>query len=248
MNQSPLGELQVPCKDYQFFSFDLSLNLPKIKEFMSRITPRDFIGTRCRMHRLRDARIFHGWIQTMFGSRVEVLTPADAFVQIGEKFRFELHGRKTSAVFDACLTDVEQFDVESQGVEYAVEGSAAKVVEAEWIVLQFNIDGQFRYANALQPFRIRTTNIEIKVIARDWTCQATSVDVSMKGIAILHDQQVEPGQKVKFEAMTPLGKVMGEAIIRQCQKAKGGKFRLGLQLCDLGRLDKPRWERLITEL
>lgn len=200
------------------------------------------------MHRLKDAQILHGWIQTMFGSRVEVLTPADSFVQIGERFRFELHGRKTSAVFDASLTGVEQFDVQSQGVEYAIEGTGMKVVEAEWITFQFNIDGQFRYANALQPFRIRTSNIEIKISGKDWTCQSSTIDVSSSGLSLLFESAIDIGQKVKFEAATPLGAVLGGAIVRSCQKTRDGKYRIGLQLADMGRLDKPRWDRLISEL
>ena len=65
---------------------------------MSRINTRDFVGTRARFQRLRDARLFNGWIENFFGSKVEVTTSTEFPVEIGDEFRFEGFGHHLSLI------------------------------------------------------------------------------------------------------------------------------------------------------
>ncbi|MFX8731524.1 hypothetical protein ABTM48_20090, partial [Acinetobacter baumannii] len=65
---------------------------------MAKINPRDFIGTRCRLQRLRDAKVLNGWIEDFLSSSVDVATASELNLRVGEEFRFEGFGHHISVV------------------------------------------------------------------------------------------------------------------------------------------------------
>lgn len=213
---------------------------------MAKLTPKDFAGTRARLFRLHDSKIFHGWVRNVFGSRVEVVSPTDQPVQIGEKYRFELHGRRTSAVFDASLESVEPFDMSGKGDSYAVEGSNVRIIEASWVVLQFYVDGQFRYSNAIKPFRARADGVKAQILVDGETVYLEVIDVSQQGLAVKGFMPLSPGLKVGLVVETPIGSVRGSGTIRNCRSEDGHEHRIGIELDRMGRIDQPRWDRFVS--
>jgi len=200
------------------------------------------------MHRLRDAKVVSGWIQNMFGHKVEVLTNAETPIQIGDRFRFELHGRKTSAVFEASLSNVEQFDLTNGGAMYGIDGTSARVIEAEWVSLRFTVVTQFRFANALQPFRTKVKDLQATLTHEGACIIGDVIDVAQSGYSVSVPEALIPGSRIVFRMETNVGTVNGNGIVRNCRRAKNGQFRAGVQLLEMGRLDRPRWDRFIDEL
>lgn len=215
---------------------------------MARISTREFIGTRGRLHRMADGVIINGWVENVFGNQIEVRTSDDVFVDIGEMFRFELHGPKISAVFEASVAGVEQYDSGSSGVSYAIEGSSARVIEAEWVTIRFTIQGQFRFANAIKAFRVQVKDIKVVFKLNGTTVPGELIDVGEFGFGALIGQEIMPGTKLIADIGTTLGNVTANAAIRYCGPAKDGLYRIGLELQEMGRLDRPRWKRYISEI
>lgn len=215
---------------------------------MARITlSREFLGTRVWMHRLRDARIFHGWVRHIDDMHIDVSIQANSVIEIGDRFRFELHGRKTSAVFEADLSSMEPSDVFSNGLQYLIEGSNAKFVEADWVNLRFQVSGQFRYSTVHEPFRTKLvdTNVAFRMGSR--IVEALSIDAAKEGLAALTVENMQTGSTVFFEATTVHGRVTGLAIVRSCRKVNAYHFRVGVQIIEMSRLDRPRWNRVVYE-
>lgn len=197
---------------------------------------------------MTDGVIITGWVENVFGNQIEVKTSDDVFVQIGEMFRFELHGPKISAVFEASVAGVEQYDSGSSGVSYAISGSSAKVIEADWVVLRFTIQGQFRFANAIKAFRVQVKGISVDFKLNGTVVKGDLQDVGEFGFSALIRQEIMPGTKLVADIATTLGNVTASAAVRYCGPAKDGLYRVGVELQEMGRLDRPRWKRYISEI
>lgn len=218
-----------------------------MKEGMARISPLDFVGTRTRAQRLADGSMIDSWVEKIYGSRVELETCSLLQFKVGEKFRFELHGKKMSAHFDATLVQIHSSVSNSNRGHAQTQGANALAVEPQFWTLVFAIEGSFRYVNSVQAFRTRTTGTGVTLFYEGKTTSGEVVDVGPFGFGCHLPEDLLPGTLIGFEIQSPVGSINGHATVKNCRKLAEGGFRVGAHIEKLGRLDLPRWERYVTE-
>lgn len=214
---------------------------------MARISPLDFVGTRTRAQRLADGSMIDSWVEKIYGSRVELETCSHAQFKVGEKFRFELHGKKISAHFDATLVQIHSSVSNAGQSRPQTQGANALSVEPQFWTLVFAIEGSFRYVNSVQAFRTRTAGTPVTLFHEGKTTSGEVVDVGPFGFGRHVPADLLPGTLVGFEIQSPVGNINGHATVKNCRKQGEDGYRLGAHIEKLGRLDLPRWERYVTE-
>ncbi len=215
---------------------------------MVRITPKDFIGTRIRFTRIRDARIFSGWVESVFGTQIQVQAETSVVMEIGDKFQFEAHCQRASASFTGTLSDIGDFDMLQGGMISAVEGSNSKMIEASVVPLIFKADSPLRYIVTVEPYRVRVNGVQGEITVDSRSVKVSVVDVSESGFGFVTRHVIEPGTEFQFGLDTPTGRVRGTGVVRYSRPgARGKTFRCGASVDTSGRLDGPRWLRFVEE-
>ncbi len=201
---------------------------------MSLVTSSDFVGTRARFQRLRDSKIFNGWIVTFFGNRLEVSTGADATLKPGDEFRFEGFGDHISVVFNTKLETI------TPGTDQTLGKS----------VLLLSVASPMRYADSPESVRYRIQELKAQVEHGGKTVKGSAIDASPTGVGLSCDTEIPLKCEVKVTVVTPLGAITAKAECRHCDADpdRPGKFRAGFSFLELGRVDKPKWDRFVREL
>ncbi|MBL8066044.1 MAG: hypothetical protein JNM34_09325, partial [Chthonomonadaceae bacterium] len=113
---------------------------------------------------------------------------------------------------------------------------------------RFSIQSQFRFANAIKAFRSRVKGISVTFQLDGSKLKGEVVDVGERGFGAILSEPIIPGTKLNSEVTTSLGVVSAVGLIRYCNSNPNGTYRAGVELVDMGRLDKPRWLRYVSEL
>jgi hypothetical protein len=213
---------------------------------MAKINPRDFVGTRCRLQRLRDAKVLNGWIEDFLSASVDVATASELHLRVGEEFRFEGFGHHISVVFNGRLTEVkEQVDWES-----LTAGGNARALEAGKTSMRLAVTGPVRYSASPESVRMLCPEMPIRIAFGANEIHGTTVDVGANGVGVVATQEVDPGTTVAAFIDTPHGRVAAQALVRYCRShsSRDGFCRIGLMFTDMGRVDRPRWDRFLQDL
>lgn len=217
---------------------------------MSRVNFKDFAGTRCRFQRYRDAKIFNGWILSFFGNKIEISTSTESPVEIDDEFRFEGFGNHISVVFNAVLEDVSLARSDTSDARlHKIEGTDVQLIEARKVSLTLKLTSPARYSASNEAVRLLADDYYILVKRHNGELDGRVIDISSGGVGVIVPQVVEPHERVSIIVETPIGPVEGEAEARYCIQSADypGEFRVGLMFTKMGRLQSPRWNRLIEE-
>ena len=217
---------------------------------MARTNARDFVGTRCRFQRLRDAKVFNGWIEDFHGSAIELSTATDTPVRTGEEFRVEGFGHHLSMVFNALLETVDSSNpCGPAGVFAEVDGTSVRLIETHRSTLKLTVCGSIRLSASPESVRILVEGLPVTVAFGTREVEGLAVDVGPNGIGVVATEAVEPGSAVAVDVTTPSGRVRAQALIRYCRKDKEreGCYRFGIMFTDMGRIERPRWEKFLFD-
>lgn len=219
-----------------------------VERFMSRISPKDFVGTRCRFQRLRDAKIFNGWINNYFGNEVVLATSTDSAVQIGDEFRVEGYGNQISVVFNAILKEVSTLDLTTSAKVSEIGGNAT-FIEAKQVAFVLDVVGVVRFSASQEPVRLKVSDLEVELTISGKKISGFAVDISNMGAGVVVTQEVPKGSVFELQLHSPFGVVTAVGGVRYCRPDpdRPQHFRIGLLFTDLGRIERPRWERLHKE-
>ena len=217
---------------------------------MARVGARDFVGARVRFQRIRDAKIFNGWIENFFGNTIEVTTSTEAPVEIGDEFRMEGFGHHISVVFNAKLESVATFDVLSAGAVRAIEGSNARIIEAKQVSFALTVSSPVRFCASSESVRMKVGEIFTRVKAGGENVDGFVLDVGPNGLGTVLRSQLKKGDCVEVTIATNLGDIKAMANVRYSHpdKERKGLWRTGLMFTDMGRIERPRWERFLKEV
>jgi hypothetical protein len=69
------------------------------------------------------------------------------------------------------------------------------------------------------------------------------VDVSTEGMGIELNTRIERGSGVKFEIGVAGGRICSSATVMYCRVIRDGKYRIGLHLSELGRIERVLWQK-----
>jgi len=218
---------------------------------MSRISARSFIGTRTRFQRLRDAKFFNGWIEDFAGNKLRISTPNQHAVERGDEFRFEGFGHRISVVFNARLDEIGQQDMYSPGMTLSQsEGSDIQLLEACRTIFDFCVTSPIRFAASTESVRMQMPEIYTTLTHEGTVIETFTIDVGPQGIGVIMREPLPHHAMVDVTVETRFGAVTAKGSIRYCRKDRdrAGMMRCGIMFTDLGRMEKPRWERFLRDL
>lgn len=219
------------------------------EEEMARISAQDFVGTRTRFQRLRDAKLFTGWIEDFFGNKVVVSSNTQFPVAVGDEFRFEGFGHHISVVFQARLESVGQLSLVDAGTVTAIEGTNAQIIEARRVSFHLGLVGPVRFSASKENLRMRSTDLFVTLQEGPVTHEGFAIDVSEGGIGVVCKSRLKAKEFVKVRIETRYGAVEAGGNIRYClpDKDREGMYRIGVMFMDMDRVNKPRWERYLEK-
>jgi hypothetical protein len=216
---------------------------------MSKISAQDFVGTRARFQRLSDAKLFAGWIEDFFGNNVVISTNTNHSVQIGDEFRFEGFGNHIAVVFVARLEAVGKLDLAKESVVTAVEGTNARIVEAKRVRLELQVSSPVRFSASKENLRMLVSDVFTVLNEGERQIEAVVIDVAKQGIGLVSKSNVKPKEYVSVRMETRLGAIEAKGNVRYCtiDKDRVGFYRIGIMFTDMDRVNRPRWDRFISQ-
>ena len=218
---------------------------------MARVNARDFVGTRCRLQRLRDAKVFNGWIEDFHGTSAKLSLCKSAALSAGDEFRVEGFGHYMSVVFNAVLDASEANSLSGLRCMIAeTDGANARLIETRRHSVKLSVRGDVRFSTSPESVRIATCDLPVSV-TWDWhLIEGVVVDVGLTGVGVVAKDPIESRLAVKAQITIPSGQIVALASTRYCRPdtERAGFYRFGLMFTEVGRIDRPRWERYIREL
>jgi hypothetical protein len=184
---------------------------------------RSFSNTRTRFQRLRDAKLFAGWVRNFARNTLIVTINKQVAMEPGEEFSFQVFGHGSSAVFRAAL--VVQCGDE---LTFAITDAVRLVKTHEEIrLLVEGVTGVLRYDGC-------ETEVHM-------------VDISPGGAGLLIPHMIQKDTKVDLTIDSPQGQILCEGIVRYCRAEDRvpGQYRVGMTLKPHNRVDVARWQRLL---
>jgi hypothetical protein len=217
---------------------------------MSKISIENFVGTRTRFQRIRDAKIFSGWIESYAFTHIALSTNTNHAVQIGDEFRIEGYGHKVSMVVNAKLMDIGKLDLINEGKITAVVGTNARIIEAKRVLLNMELSGPVRFAASTENVRIKTPLIPLLAKQGENELQGFSLDVSQQGIALTTSGILQANEQLEGQLQTNQGVIRFTGNVRYCltDKDRDGMNRCGIHIDPFDRTTSPKWEAFINNL
>ncbi len=186
----------------------------------------DFINRRTRFQRLSDARFFSGWATEIAGAELTVHLSAPATLHRDDICMFEVYGVKATANFRGRLSTF-------------ADRTAT-----------FRMELPIRYLPA-QPedTRLNLRGITGKALWEGVEVAFEVVDGSEHGIGLISDAKLSRGDQVQLVLQTGYGQLVcnGEVRYSRVAEGDGGRFRTGVRLDEMSRVERARWERLLAD-
>ena len=202
---------------------------------------RDLVGARASFQRLRDAKILHGWIDSIDPGQVVVKTSGSAAFQPGERFAFRTASLHGDVAFEATLVNCGGEDTATL-VALATKGRT--MLDLEEQTLTFEVAG--RVLNLPLSGDPRYLCLDGSVALGTDATEASLRDVSPGGLGVVSPVAYTRGTVLKICVFTSAGQVDAEAEVRYCRKVgeMPEAYRIGMRLGNLDRVNRARWNTL----
>lgn len=182
-----------------------------------------FTGTRTRFQRLKDAKLFSGWVRVFREDRLVVTVTRGSKALAGEQFAFQVFGHSATAQFTATVTA-------SVGDE-----------------ISFSINGDFQLVKSTEKVRILTEGLNGALIINEQEFAVRIADLGQGGAGIMSTMPMEKGESTTLRIDYGQGPITCNGIVRYCRATDDMIFRIGLSLTPHNRVDVARWQRLLAE-
>lgn len=181
----------------------------------------EFEGARARLQRLRDAKLFTGWVSQVSPTHVSLKLNPGSQGDAGEKFFVQLFGHEQSLMFPAVLASVN-----AETATLAYDGEVKRVASSE--EMRVLLDEDLKCLVKLGWFEA-------------W---ASVLDVSFSGLGLKTTMPVERGEMANITLPTVFGDIKGRGEVRYCRKMEEDGFhRVGIELEEFDRLNMAKWRR-----
>ncbi|MCH8977757.1 MAG: PilZ domain-containing protein [Armatimonadetes bacterium] len=196
-----------------------------------------FLGTRCRLFRRKDAKVFNGWIKHFRGAALIVTTDDQLECAAGEQFYVEVAGPRVKACLDVVKTgeaDTGQDDHASP------RGGRARA-------LKFQILGHVQLAQSDEQSRVLVSGMSAELSLGSIKVSAWVHDVSESGLGLVLEEPLASGVPVELQLHTPAGTVLCTGTVVYAKPCENGA-RIGVSLDEMSRIDGSRWSRLLADV
>lgn len=205
----------------------------------------EFVGTRVRLQRVSDAKMFSGWIEAFVGESLRVNLTTDKPVTAGEDFHLQGVGPTGSMTCQCQVIESVRLDASRIASPRA---TAQKISPQTRVSLK--VRSSISVAPAKEEVRHRVSDVIFAVWHEEEQFSAMAVDGSQGGIGAISQVAMPSGTAVKIAFPTDYGEVTATATLRYCRPIPGqeGLYRLGFMFGDLDRINRSKWERFLKSL
>ncbi|MBS1724584.1 MAG: PilZ domain-containing protein [Armatimonadetes bacterium] len=210
---------------------------------MTRISPREYVGTRARLAGVADGAELAGWIEEVSADKLCVLIPICSRAGIGDQFRLEMIGKSSVATVDVTLEKLVQFDA-ALGAQ--VIGNNAVILESEWVCGHFAVLDEPEVTQTAVPFRCMVNAVTARLKTGSGEVDCLIRDVSNTGFGMTLTETLETGSQLEFVVEAPVASIRGEGSVQYCRPWRDTGYRAGVKITRIDRLDRPRWEQYVA--
>jgi len=216
---------------------------------MGRISNREFVGTRVRLQRFDDARIFHGWIESFSETAIDASTTTGVPVAIGDQFFVEAFGHGVTGTFTVEVESIRPFDMMYGGRVHTICDGNVRLIDAARATVRFEITSTVRFSHQLENVRVRVEDLPATLKSNDDQFAVRVLDIGPSGLAAIFDRVVEPRTPLELVMFTPFGDISGNCESKYCRSLSphADSYRVGLKFTDIDRINEQRWQRFMRE-
>lgn len=195
------------------------------------------MNTRCTFQRARDAKIFHGWVESFEEREIAVRFVGEGIAE-REKFHFQVYG-------------LEQ-DVRFAGTLHTRLSNTFGFGDADQsgsVLGMFTICSEFKTSAAQSGARLANQGMSAYftvdgILVSDEPIDI--LDVSVTGISAVLPVQMKKEQRLVAKVMTINGEVEMQLIVRNVRSASAGGTRYGFEILEMHRIDRLRWTQVFS--
>lgn len=182
-----------------------------------------FLNTRARLQRLSDAKFFSGWVGGFMGSHLSMKFQSASELVTGDRVFVTICSAQCSSTFQAVVI-------------------ARSPLETTLL-----LETPPKYGPVTEDVRYACEAMGGALLQGSKRYEFEIGDISEKGLGGFVDAEIARGTKIGFEIEGLYGKVAGQAEVRYCRadNQKGGRYRIGLLIVEVGRIDQARWGRML---
>lgn len=216
---------------------------------MSSAQENNYVGLRVRCQRLRDAKIFNGWIESFGLGRVEISTEAAHPPEAGDEFHFQVASVDGGITFRAAVDSCAAYDLR-QAVVVRTEGSSAVKAFTTKILVRMSLTTPVRPLALAEGARIKLPEFLIELEIDGQKLPVLCVDGSTGGLGVVAGAELERDKVTHVTIRTRVGTIEGEAEVRYCRADpnQAGGYRIGLMWTNVDRINRTLWNRFLREV
>lgn len=186
-----------------------------------------FNSGRVRVQRLRDYKLFHGWVVTITETEVVLSLPERGDLAVGENVAIEIAGPKVLAM---GLARIDFVDQGSTGNDHR---------------LSLHVGSPLKFVDSTSTGRVRVPPLVIGLKLGEKIVVGRLLDGSAGGIGLKVDEAIDRGTTVTASIDSGQGTIDLTAEVRYCRADPDSGFRVGLQIIEGQRLEVARWCQIV---
>lgn len=212
---------------------------------MGRVPYSEFTGSRVRLQRLSDQRIFSGWLQSLRNDVVQLTAEDQLPVGLNERFLFQVQGLSADAYFIA--TGAGEPHV---AAPYVRGATAEQLVELPALNYSFNLITQIQMRDSQQRARKVIETMAATLSAQGRTSELLIADASGEGMGVIAWEELRKGDVVGVAIKSKDLEASFNCEVRHCRPEfrLTGAYRVGLQFRNPDRIPLTAWRKLINPL
>jgi hypothetical protein len=208
---------------------------------MGRVPHSEFTNSRARFQRLSDQQIFSGWLKSLRNDNVTIIAEETLSLDPSERFLFQVQGPSADAYFIATSTGTPVGTA-----DYVHGTTAVQMVDLPALKYEFRIITQIQLRDAQQHARKVIETMVAHLSIRGKTSEVLIADASAGGMGVLSWDELQQGDVVQVDVMSPAMQAVFMAEVRHCRPEPRilGAYRVGLHFQKPDRLSLTAWRKL----
>ncbi|HRF58448.1 MAG TPA: PilZ domain-containing protein [Fimbriimonadaceae bacterium] len=186
-----------------------------------------FNAGRVRVQRLRDYKLFHGWVATIFETEIVLSLPELGDLAVGENVAIEIAGPKVLAMGTARISFVEG----------GAAGSDGRI--------SLHLANPLKFIDSTNTGRVRVPPHVVSLKIGEKKVAGRLLDGSTGGIGLSSEAAVDRGATGTLSIDSGHGTIDLTVEVRYCRPNAESGFRVGLQIIEGQRLEVARWCQIV---
>lgn len=200
------------------------------------IDPGNFLNTRCTFQRVKDARIFHGWVESFDEHDIAIRTTLSEDMSDTDVFYFQVFGLEEDLTFGGLYC-----------TKITTNALLADSAHPNTALCMFSVNTKIAHRPSNGNPRLTNQGAQVTVVTsvpglRD-TEPLEVLDISPRGLALALPTQLPKETELELRVATGFGEVQMKALVKNSRMI-GDHYRHGLEIQDMHRIDQLRWNRM----